>query len=266
MRFKIILEVLNTHAIVSLNHTYLISNWLSGMVEKANQEYAPFLQERGYRVPDGENLFQFFTFSNLEIPQKDFLGDRIRIRSEEIAFILSFYLPEGLEELVMYLFHSERIYWMDRRSQAQFRVKELVPIRDEIRSEKVHLKTISPMLITQEDALGNPLLLDPDHPQFESYFWDNLICKYANCMGHYTHELLDFTQPFQPAFRLLETNNHQLPTMPKRGNLPETIDLRKMQHFEFELNAPKELIRLGLWAGFGKYNAAGYGCCALIDS
>lgn len=266
MRFKITLAVLNSDAIVSLNYTHLISDWLGGIIQKANQKYKHFAQERGYRVPDCGSPFQFFTFSNLIIPQKDILGDRMRIRSREISFIVSFYMPNGLEELIMDSFQKERIQWMSRRSQAQFRVQEINYLPDHIHTEKVLLKTLSPMIISQQDESGKLHYLNPENPNFEECFWDDLISKYANCLGYYTHEILDFVQPFQPSFQLINTYpaSYQYGTL-KDGSQELTSPLG-YTHFEFELDAPQELIRLGLWGGFGRYNNRGFGCCALLDS
>ncbi|RLD54679.1 MAG: CRISPR-associated endoribonuclease Cas6, partial [Bacteroidetes bacterium] len=34
--------------------------------------------------------------------------------------------------------------------------------------------------------------------------------------------------------------------------------------YKFKIKAPKELLRLGYYAGFGEKNSMGFGCCEVV--
>lgn len=70
MRFLIKLFALNYPAVLPLNYQYPLSAVIYKILRRADQEYASFLHETGYRAANSLKSFKLFTFSDIKTPFK----------------------------------------------------------------------------------------------------------------------------------------------------------------------------------------------------
>lgn len=65
MRFKLTLAPVRDRQRLLFNYQYPLQAWIYGRLANADAEYAGFLHERGYQVPESRKAFKHFTFSAL---------------------------------------------------------------------------------------------------------------------------------------------------------------------------------------------------------
>ncbi|GAB4499823.1 MAG: CRISPR-associated endoribonuclease Cas6 [Saprospiraceae bacterium] len=261
MQFKITLRCLNEKPVLPLSYNYELSAWIYRVLQNADAGYSAFLHQRGYST--GRKSFKLFSFSQLNVPKRSIEGDRLHIQSREISFVIGFYLDRTAEEFVRGLFQEQQFSLGDRLSRARFAVQtvEMRPPQLPNGPEPVRIRTLSPLVIARKRPDNAPdEYLHPDDPDFGGLLLLNLLDKYAAATGHEPPRFWDAAQfgfrPVGPAPK------SKLVTI-KSGTLAQTRVKGWM--FDFELDVPRELLEVGLLAGFGKENAQGFGCGAILQ-
>ncbi len=261
MQFKITLRCLDEHPVLPINYQYELSAWIYKVIQNADADYAAFLHQHGHQTTQRKS-FKLFCFSQLDVPRRRIEGDRLHIGSREVSFVIGFYMDRSAEEFIRGLFQEQQLRLGDRESQARFAV-QTVEVRPPLLPDgaaPVCIRTISPLVIARKRPENQPdEYLHPGDPDFSKLLFLNLLDKYAAATGQPTPSWWDASRfgfwVVGPAPK------SQLITI-KSGTTAQTRV--KGWRFEFELDAPRELLEIGLLAGFGKENAQGFGCGELV--
>lgn len=257
MRIKIILEVTEYASLLPFSYQYEISSWIYGLIEKGDKDFARFIHYNGYDL--GKRKFKLFTFSNLRVPRYEIVGDRMKILSREVELTISMYLKDIGEPLIKGLFANQEVVIGDQISQVRMRVRQIDMLPLVISTDRLRLRTTSPMMVGKPSRTkGGKLSHEYLHPQngdFSYYFQQNLLQKYDTICKHNLIESLDRTPSV--GFNLLSSHPKKRGILVKAHTPAETKVIGYL--FDFEIFAPKELIELGILAGFGGQNALGFG-------
>lgn len=259
MQFQITFHVSTPGQLLPLSYQYELSSWIYALIGKSNQEFASFLHSEGYGK--GVKRFKLFTFSHLNIPRPfEILDDRIKILSREISLVASFLVPQAADQVITGLFQEQRLTLGDRISQVELEVQEVrvLPLPD-WGGNTIHLQTTSPLMVSKPEVLSNGKLrhqyLSPLNEVFEQYFEINLKEKHRVAVSYGLAEPVEEELPItfhclseKPKKRLIRIRAHTPSETKVAGYL-----------CRFKLSAPRELIRVGMLAGFGGENALGFG-------
>lgn len=255
MQFKITLQnTHNSYPVLPVNYQYPLSSALYKIMSKGDKEYAEFLHETGY----GKG-YKLFTFSQINCPFK-IKGDRMFLQSDELTFIVSFHLPQAMENFIRGLFLSETIDIADRNSKAHFSVKSVESLPNPLQKYgdneivSIPLKVLSPVVAGLKKENGLYQFLSPDDPNFTEslvYNWRN---KVATCYDEATAksailflEVLPDKYPFKS--RLMTV---------KADTLEET-KIRGWMNLSLKVTGEKRFVELLMNGGAGIYNAMGCG-------
>jgi len=256
MQFNITFRCLDEHPVLPVNYQYELSAWIYGVLQNADADYAAFLHGRGYTT--GRKSFKLFCFSQLQASRYRIEGDRLHLQSREARLRIGFYLDRTAEEFVRGLFSEQRFRLGDRSSQARLAVQtvEMLPLRLP-EAPPVRIRMRSPLVVARKRPDSQPdEYLHPDDPDFAPLLFLNLLEKYRAATG---------TEPptwWEPS----RFGCHIAPDREPRSKLitikTGTAAQTKVKGWmlDFELDAPKELVEVGLLAGFGRHNAEGFGC------
>lgn len=264
MQFKITLHCLDHAPVIPVNYQYELSAWIYKVIENADAAFSAFLHRQGHQAPSRKS-FKLFCFSQLEVPRRHIEGDRLCIECREISLMVGFYMDRTAEEFVRGLFQEQRFTLGDRISRGAFSVKtvEMRALLLPNDARPVPIRTRSPLVISRKrtaaELAANPRekqdkYVSPEEPEFKSLFFLNLLEKYraATC-----EEPPSWWDAERFGVRLVgPPPKSQLITI-KSGKEAET-KVRGFR-FDFELDAPRELVELGLLAGFGRMNGEGFG-------
>ena len=239
-------------SIIPLNYQYYIGSWIYKVLEAGDSEFAKFLHTKGYQGNDSRK-FKLFTFSMLEIPKKTILKADFQLRIESPTFSLKvhFLLAEALQPFVIGLLKNQELVI---RSQT-YKVQQVESLPVSITQESIQVHTLSPVVISKKRGDGSEEYLSPEHPEYETLFFHNLMGKYLS-----TGQTVPAEWEQAPSiFYLLNPDKvkSKLVTI-KAGHASETRV--KGYLFDFELHAPAKLMETGLLAGFGKENSWGFAC------
>ena len=256
MQFNLTLRCLDPNPVLPLNYQYEFSSWIYRVLGNADAEYAQFLHEKGHQTPRNKS-FKLFCFSQLYVPQMAIEGDRLLIKSPLVQFRLSFYIDRTAEEFIKGLFRQQEFRVGDRRSQVRFVVESVqveVPERPAT-GQVLKVSTLSPMVVGRHEGPDkHDTYLHPNDPDFAPLLYFNLMEKYEAASGNAIPVWWD-ARRF--GFRVLSENiRSQLIAIKVRTPQESKI---KGYRFDFELDCPPELQEMGLYAGFGRYNAQGFG-------
>jgi CRISPR-associated endoribonuclease Cas6 len=252
MRFLLTLQRINEkERIIPINYQYEVSAWIYRVISHGDAAFSAWLHEQGYA--DDKKQFRLFTFSNLIIPSRSIMGDRIIIGSETIRIIVSFLPIEAINHFIQGLFGQQEFRLGDRQSQVSFRVTTVEKLPDPLFHDKMTFRASSPILVTHnvpEEKYAR--YIAPDHPGYSQLFFHNLTEKWKAFAGKiYTKtsgsETITILSPVRKKGVLI-----------KAGTPMESKLIG--YSFDFELNGPIELIRLGYYTGFGEKNSVGFGC------
>lgn len=265
MQFKITFQVLYPGQMLPLSYQYELSAWIYKLIGSSNSKFGDFLHNKGY--VSGKKRFKLFTFSNLFVPPPyEIQGDRMKIFSHDISFVISFFVEQAAREMILALFTEQELQLGDRISQVCLKVQkvnELQPLN--IIGSKARLRTTSPVLVSQPVETQNGRLshdyLHPQQPEYAFFFLKNLHDKYkaAQQQGW----LPPVAEGPKPQFRVLSKQPKKRGILIKAHTPAETKLIA--YNYEFELIAPSNMIRLGILAGFGGENAVGFGASRLLN-
>ena len=257
MRFKITLSVATkAKKFLPFNYQYELSSWIYKVLHQADEEYSHFLHQNGYQTD--RKTFKLFCFSNFYIPKFKPGKEAIELDCNEISFYITFYLDRASEKFVMGLFKSQQGSIGNKDYQLDFIVSHIEAQPFVWTGEALYLKTISPMVIGKKNAQNHDDYLSPTDADFKVLFLNNLIDKYKATEQNIPIGWQNY--PFD--LQIYEPIRSKLITIKSH-----TDHLTKVKGymFSFQLKAPKELLEIGLLAGFGKMNAQGFGACEMVE-
>lgn len=266
MRFTLHLRPISDRQALTFNYQYPIQAWIYRLLANADKEYASFLHQQGYDVPDSFKTFKHFTFSSLDIQRTDPVkkgDDHLVIRSEYVFLSVSFLMDKAAESFVVGLFQNQRLWIDNTHYRTEFIIERVetqsVPVFDSIMSFRVS----SPMVVASKKN-GVDQYLSPADDDFASIFALNLFDKYRSISKEH-HPQLDA----QAASRLIQFRLLSDPERIKKrgftvkdGQADKQTKVIGYHHFSFEITAPPQMIEVGYWSGFGRHCAVG---CGMVE-
>jgi CRISPR-associated endoribonuclease Cas6 len=256
MRIKLTLQKTGRASLLPINYNYEISAWIYKIIRGADTDYADFLHNQGYTLAGKQ--FKFFTFSALHIPKRNIVGDRIEILSEEISLLVSFWVEEASEKFIIGLFQNQALRLGDKISQVDFMVRQVESMAWTLPEDKVRFRMLSPLVVSRKNDRGLDDYLSPTEPDFEKLLLKNLLDKYMAAGKPVPASWQDYAF----GFRLL-TEQPKEKRIILKAHTPQQTKV-KGYLFDFELVAPVALLEAGYLAGFGRYNAEGFGCVEVV--
>jgi CRISPR-associated endoribonuclease Cas6 len=274
MRFTLHLKPVRDGQKLLFNYQYPLQSWLYGLISKADNDYASFLHNRGYEVPNSRKTFKHFTFSSLQIKNAKPVrkGDTyIQLRSESLVLLVSFFMDKAAEDFIVGLFQNQAMSLYNREFRADFVVErvETSALPDFANTEgnktTTTFKTISPMVMAER--IGNlDQYLSPADDAFARFFALNLCDRYSSLQGGMSMKMDAFTAQNIVNFRLLSdpSSIKKRGFTVKEGKVNTETKVIGYYNFSFEITAPAEMIEVGFLGGFGKECAMGAGCVEIV--
>lgn len=251
MRIRLQLTIKRGSNTLPINYQYPVAAWIYKTIHLANPEFSAWLHEHGYSYENRK--FKLFTFSPIKFEDYIIQKDRIIAQTPNCSITLSFLLPEAVKHFVSGCFKSQHFGLGDKTSQVDFEA-QAIDIESEIEfANAMRFRSVSPICISEPVERNGKLTsqyLSPDDAGYEKRFFDNLREKYLSA-NEGAKELTGNCK-----LTVLSTPKSKLITI-KQGT-PAESKVRGYQ-YNFEIEAPKELIEVGYYAGFGSMNSMGFG-------
>ena len=276
MQFKLHLKPVRDGQKLLFNYQYPLQSWLYGLISKADKDYASFLHNRGYEVPNSRKTFKHFTYSSLQITNANPVrkGDTyMQLRSDSISLIVSFFMDKAAEDFIVGIFQHQEMSIYNRELRADFVVErvETLALPEFINSESnkttMTFKTISPMVIAEK--IGDlDQYLNPTDDAFARFFALNLYDRYSSLQGEMGMKIDAFTAQNIVKFRLLSAPERikKRGFTIKEGKEKSETKVIGYYNFTFEITAPAEMIEVGFLGGFGKECAMGCGATDILNT
>lgn len=262
MRFQLTLTALQKQQRLTLNYQYPLSAAIYKIINRADEAYASFLHEEGYRY--GAKAFKFFTFSDLQTPFY-IEGDRMVMKTTTATVTICFHMPDAAENFIKGLFMDQQLDITDSTDKARFIIQQVTAAKVPaiFNNDVVLLQPMSPVVIGQKNEWGNYDYLSPTDVSYVELLTNNLLEKYAADCDIKEAELavLKKTVNIQIIF-FKQSPRHRLLTI-KAGTSAET-KVRGYDKFRLRIQAPEPIVQVALNAGIGMHNAMGMGCVEVV--
>lgn len=254
MRIKLTLEN-RPGSKLSLHYQYEFSSAIYKILSKADPVFSEWLHNTGYTL-EGRR-FKLFTFSRLDF------GTPFRINRDEGTvtlggrqqLLLSFFVPGAVEKFVAGVFQDQKFgIGTKPLPPVDFSIQQVELTAPPVFQSVMRFRTLSPIVMPERaEGYANEQYRSPEDAGYERLFFQNLAHKYESARQHgLAGELAE--GPMR--FRLLSQPQSRLVTI--KAGTPQETRIRGFD-FEFELEAPADLLRFGYYAGFGEDNAQGFG-------
>jgi CRISPR-associated endoribonuclease Cas6 len=279
MQFRLTLRPTASRTLVPFNYAYRLSAFIYAVLADADKQYAEFLHAQGYQFSPTRR-FKLFTFSDLIMPNArvDVQAGGLWVNSPHIEWIVSFYIDKAAQHFIMGLFQDQRCVIASPRhranpGRAEFIIERVEAVPVEVTSNKVLLRTLSPVVIAAKDERGMDQYLHPADEQFGPLLVSNLLAKQASVQMATPAgtALMDEFDTSSVTYRLLPNPGRnaaqpksRLLTI-KEGSREET-KIKGYYNFQFELSGPSELLELAVLAGVGRYNSEGFGAVGVVEA
>ena len=269
MRFKIQFQLNGSRQRLPLNYQYPLSAWIYKVLAKADVEFTNMLHNEGYQLSNGKT-FKLFTFSKLNFAKHTWKiipkTDRMDVWAKNAWLTVSFQLPEQSERFIMGLFKEQKAIIGDKHSRVEMEVASIEALKDveiggceDVKIGKcVGVKMIAKTAIVlgiNVKGEENKQYVLPIHADYSKVFLQNLTDKYI-AAGKTPIVVSDME------FKIIKLYpKTSMQTI--KAYTPAQTKV-KGYYYEFELTAPKDVIEVGLNAGFGSMNALGFGFCEVV--
>jgi CRISPR-associated endoribonuclease Cas6 len=262
MRFKLYLRPTSARPRIMWNYHYPLSSWLYGIIAKADESYADFLHNKGYELSTRKR-FKHFTFSDLrcKIGKSDTKG--FEIVSPLVEWTVSFYIDKAAESFIVGLFQDQEIRLFDKSHDATFMIERVETLSESIITPTTRLKATSAMVVA-EKLNDMDQYLEPSDERFSKYLVEGLKDKYLSAMLERGEKINPDFQHQEISFKLTEGSNVKSRKVTIKDGKSSATEVRGFRNFEFELTAPEEIIKVGLYGGLGKEASQGFGFCEVI--
>jgi CRISPR-associated endoribonuclease Cas6 len=259
MRFRISFRLLGESPFfLPLNYQSEFSVWIHKMLHFESAEFTAWLKSKGYTDASGE--YRFYTFSDVLFGAHKHHDDRLVVEQDHAEMLISFYADPEIQDFLTKIFQNHEFKIGDSKGKVAFRVERFEKVPDPVfkKSKTITLSCLSPMLIS-EGNLQEGRFLAPDDKGFDKAFIKSLLFKYANLVKFMSAEPgkglpdlqnLKFKLAGKPKAKIVKINTGSPHQKSVKGYL-----------FDFEISAPDELLKIGLFSGFGELNNFGFGCC-----
>lgn len=239
MRLKVILGKEDKWYRFPWGYPYYISSSIYNLLYKLNPELGFFWHSVGFEKKGKK--FKLFTFSPF-LPQKF-------IAKEDSCYLLapmSLYISSPIEEFIERIIEALKMEKKITILGYDLPIISLKEIPVFLNKKTIQLKTLSPLTVSKKVKLKEKtrsFYLTPDHEDFIPRIKDNLIEKFSILYDFPPEKLEVKIKIYSYRTKLIEIKNIKI-----RGIL-----------MEFEIEAPKELIKFGYEAGLGEKTSMGFG-------
>lgn len=248
---------------IPIDYQYYLSSWMYKVMNLGNPEYAHFLHDHGYKVAeDSAKIFKLFCFSWLTTDRFDIntKAQTMTMKGDTVRLKARFHVDESLKTFVKGLFKDQNLTIKNGFDvSASFNARSIDMVEVAQAQEKTIIRALSPLVISVKQANGNDLYLAPTEEGYADKFFHNLIDKYKSTGVN----IPDSWQPDTWKIMLIRPERIRRKLMNIKPN-GENIRVAGYQ-YDFVLEAPPEIIRTGLLAGFGKHCAQGFGYGEVIN-
>ena len=249
MRLKLILQH-DPNQVLPIDYEYLISSWIYRTIGQADSKFSEWLHQHGFGY--GGKKYKLFTFAPLRPAWYDLdkKNRTFRLTKGPTTLELSFFIDEAIQHFVSGLFQDQRFKLASGSLRADFEVSSVEVLSMPDFCPTMQFQTIKPICISHDDPESKyAAYLSPLDEGYKNLLLQNLLRKQqALQLVVATTPLveLDLDVPF--VFKLLSA--------PKERLLRIKQTKVKGYAFDFELMAPKELMRIGFLGGFGEKNSS----------
>lgn len=242
---------------IPIDYQYYLASWVYGVIKSGDEQYAAFLHNQGFKPHESSNkLFKLYCFSNLLISKYSIQKERglLTIHDDVFQLKMRFLIDETLEHFIKGIFVDQRLSLKSGFDKlVHFDIVSVETSRLSFHQDKARIRTLSPIFLTKTID-NNTKFLSPEDEPFENTFFQNLLDKYIASGGIVPREWADATYRISlPPYVKIRSKKNDI----KKGS-DRPIEV-KSYTFDFDIEAPRELIEIGLLAGFGKDNAMGFG-------
>ena len=251
MRFNLTLNIdTRLHrSLLPLNYQYECSALIYKILFNANQEYATWLHQNGFKAD--KKQFKLFTFSRFYFPQFKIKGEFVEILSDTFKWQLSFLPERSTQEFVQGLFKERELEIGNRRAKIKCHVSSIEILPQPLISKNMEFKTLSPMVISKKETDGRFQYIAPDHPMAAELVKINLLAKYE-AIHNKPFPKTDFL------FELTALNKPKPTLITIKAFTPQESKIKGYM-CRFQLRAPVELMEIAYEAGIGGKNSVGFG-------
>jgi CRISPR-associated endoribonuclease Cas6 len=263
MELLITFDNLRSSSSIPINYQYYIGTWIYKILASSDENYAAFLHDEGYKVTNGKTKkFKLVSFSNIYCPKFEMVDNfsRIKFLSPQISMRIRFKVDEGMQHFVKGLFTDQSLAIKSGYDQmAEYKVSTIEMKETAISGNKVKMRAITPIVIGRKNDKGHDDYLSPDDEGYEELFWINLWDKYRASGGVYNPEW----QKMPTSLRVINRDKVKSRLIAlKEGRK----DMTKIKGFlyDFEIEAPSEILEASYLGGFGKECSWGFGFCDVV--
>ena len=253
MRFIVCLSPAQIPAVIPINYQYELASWLYKVIERADSDFSHWLHEQGY-IQNGKR-FKLFCFSNLKVRPFEVRGDRFVIKSRKVKLSLSFYMPPSAGTFIQGVLADQKVRLGDKKSQAEFRLESIQRLPEPDWQPRMQFRAGSPICVTAQlpDEKYAKFLSPQDRDDYGERLFRNLLNKYCALPDHDPAQAAQWEQELPSwTFRVLGSRLKS-----KKITIAGIDTIGWL--YDFEVEAPVELIKIGYGAGWGGKSSMGFG-------
>jgi CRISPR-associated endoribonuclease Cas6 len=262
MRIQITLRDKKRISYLPINTNYYLADLLSKLTKNYESLLKSILPTNGCN----HEKFNFYTFSQLIIPNRKIEKSKIAIYSAELYWYVSSPFPLYLEILAKELLRRKWVNIADNRYETRS-IKFLHT--PSFNGEEVHFTCLSPVTILRngDTNLRGKLTLEsflfPEHKEFKIKLIDDIKLKYRLLKGR---DLDDILFEFTIDSHYLRKRNNKISKLIAIEKNKETPDYIRGFLAPFKVKTAPEILRLIYDAGLGQFNPLGFGMIATIPA
>lgn len=259
MRFNLILEV-NKHAfgnLLPINYQYEQSAAIYRILSSADESYAAWLHDNGFRLKNGKT-FKLFVYSRFNIEQYRILSDkgRLQILSDTIKWQIGILPEKSTQKFIQGIFQNRVFEIGDTQSVVQFVVRNVEVMPEPDFSEKMFFTTMSPICLKYQHSNGKTDYLSPADVRAPFLLFKGLFDKYKL--------LYEKECPYTMSECKMKVLNTPKSALIKvKAGMPKETKIRGFM-CKLEMEVPIELMRLMYEGGVGSLNSQGFGCLRIV--
>lgn len=251
-------------AILPINYQYGLSSAIFNIISHANGEFGAFFHYKGYM----SKRFKLFTFSDLHCDFR-ISGDRMILTGSKAFVTICFHAPTASENFIKGLFMNQGLYISDLESRVDFMIEKVEAQASDLGDDDfldVLLQPLSPLVVGTKKfkGVGHYDYRSPVDEDFTEHLLFEWIEKYVS-----VHKPLPGIVGLLK--RAVKINVKQFPNPFQQRLITFKLDrncelkVRGYTKFLLHVQAPKDMIELGLNAGIGLHNSQGMGCIKIFE-
>lgn len=241
---------LNRAAYLPLDHQDLLAGLVYRLLAKSDEEYARFLHNEGYGLPDaGSRRYKLFVFSGLRAPKsrRRVEGRLLRLAPGEVTWLLGSPMSDFLTHSATGLFAAGQAVHV---GEVALTVTSLECLPQPDFRHRTRFTCLSPIVAAVPREEGGTRYLTPaDGAAFSEAVRRNLVRKFTLAQG----------EPPPDASLVLEFDAEYL----ARSSGTKLVTFKGVEikgaFAPFTLRGSTELMRAGWECGLGEKNSGGFG-------